>query len=254
MAVAVHAGAQAFKGLRRGQARGHARWQKRTQQRSSHAQRAKHQRGPSAPLQRRCVARKIAAPQVTAQHLQRRYRQARAQRQPQRAAQQPQHQGFEQHQRHAVAALQAQHVEQRKLLRPARHAQRQYRKHQKPAGKQRHQRQHRQVDPVGARHIAHALQRVARRLQHRACWPIRLRLQRAGQSITVHPGAQAHIYPAQLPTHAKSRLRRRHVHHHQRRATGRHRARHPQAPPLHAVLHANALAHFCRQCAAGAGV
>ena len=153
--------AQALEGLCRRQLLRRAGRPPAAHQGSPCAQRAVHQSRYSAELQRGCYARKIATAQVTAQHPQCQRRQASAQQQPKRTAQQAQRARLNQHQRQSLTPGQAQHTQQRKLLRPLGHAERQHREHQKRTGEQGDQCQHGQVDAVGARQVADALGCVA---------------------------------------------------------------------------------------------
>ena len=122
-------------------------------------------------MQRGLHAGKKAAAQVTAEYLQRQPSQCTAQCNTGQTAQNAQRQGLKQHQSHALTRRGTQHGQQRKLRRTLRHAERQYREHQKCPGKQSHQRQHREIDAVGARHLAHALLVVAGLLNQHLALP-----------------------------------------------------------------------------------
>ena len=187
-------------------------------------------------MQRGCASGKKAPAQITAEQVQRQRGQCSTQGNPQRAAHCAQRSRLPQHQPHALGAGEAQHPQQGELLGAARHAQGQYRKHQKAAREQGHQGQHRQVDAVGARQLAHALRRVARRCQRRTGRPVWACLQGTRPCVAVHTTAQAHIDPADLCLAAKQVLHRCNVHDRQRRSCSLHAARHAHRLELQALL------------------
>ena len=130
-------------------------------QRGCKAQQTEDQRCRRTPVQGGLHAGEESAAQIAAQHLQRQPGQRRTQRNTGQAAQSPQRQRFQQHQCHALARRGSEYGQQRELRRALSHAERQYREHQERSREQGHQRQHREVDAVGARHLAHALLIVA---------------------------------------------------------------------------------------------
>ena len=171
-------------------------------------------------MQGRLHACKKASTQITAQHVQGQPGQQTAQSDTGNAAQQTQHQRLQQHQRHALARRGTQHGQQRKLRRALGHAEGQHRKHQKRPGEQSDQRQHREVDPVGARHLAHALLVIAGLLNQHLALPGGQGVQILDDLAAAGAARQQHIHAVDLLKALQLFLQRGYIHHSHRSAAG----------------------------------
>ena len=194
-------------------------------QRGGKAQQTEDQRRHRAPVKGRLHAGKESAAQIAAQHLQRQPDQPRTQRDAGQAAQSPQRQRFQQHQCHALAWRGPKHGQQRKLRRALGHAERQHGEHQKRSREQGHQRQHREVDAVGARHLAHALLIVAGLLDQYLVLPGRQGVQGGGHLAAAGAVGQQKVQPVDTVKQAELLLQCANVHDCDRCAAGGYRAR-----------------------------